>query len=108
MRLSIPSKPRLPSRVPQTKVYCTVPLNCCGPLGIDGSAVAADTLQLDLNLSREVRAVEGKSRGGGYWPIGTRGAASATFSAITSVVLSLDGQGLLPASSRCTQHKMKS
>jgi hypothetical protein len=38
--------------------------NCCGPLGIDGSAVAADTLQLDLNLSRELRAVEGKSRGG--------------------------------------------
>jgi hypothetical protein len=37
--------------------------NCCGPLGIDGSAIAADTLQLDLNLSREVRAVEGKSRG---------------------------------------------
>ena len=38
--------------------------NCCGPLGIDGSAVAADTLQLDLNLSRELRVVEGKPRGG--------------------------------------------
>jgi len=40
------------------------PADRCGPYAIDGSAVAADTLQLELNLAREPRAVESMSREG--------------------------------------------
>jgi hypothetical protein len=39
------------------------PADRCGPYAIDGSAVAAGTLQLELNLSREPRTVERISSG---------------------------------------------
>jgi hypothetical protein len=40
------------------------PADRCGPYAIDGSVVAANTLQLELNLAREPRTVERMSRGG--------------------------------------------
>ena len=62
------------------------PADRCGPYAINGSVAAAD---------KRARS-RGSPEEGGY---ATRGAASATFSAlcaIASVVLSLNGQGLCP------------
>ena len=63
-----------------------------GPYAVDGSVVAADTLQLDLNRSRELHAVERKSRGGRVMP-GTRGDASAMSSAVGGIkTVAADGR----------------